>query len=169
MSIRMMTLVWDQSQHKGSELLLLLAIADNANDQGVAYPSVRTLAKKTRLSTRQVKRLIKVVELSGELRVSYETGPRGCNEYSILLGGDKMTPDEITRCHPGSKGGDIAVSPEPNTKPKREEKPFSLEVENGPSAPEDQVSLTPIELKRLGLTPGSVVWRALVRNTGPGS
>jgi hypothetical protein len=25
MSIRMMTLVWDQSQHKGSELLLLLA------------------------------------------------------------------------------------------------------------------------------------------------
>jgi Helix-turn-helix domain len=165
MSIAIMTQVWQRSQHKGSELLLLLAIADNANDQGVAYPSVRTLAKKTRLSARQVKRLIKVVELSGELRVSYETGPRGCNEYSILLGGDKMSPDEINRCHPGSKGGDIAVSPKPETKPKREEKTFSLSTENDPTGPEE-VTLTPVDLKRLGLTPGSVVWRALLRDHG---
>ena len=50
MSMRMMTQVWERSQHKGSELLLMLAIADNANDQGVAYPSKKTLAKKTRLS-----------------------------------------------------------------------------------------------------------------------
>jgi helix-turn-helix protein len=163
MSIAIMTQVWQRSQHKGSELLLLLALADNANDQGIAYPSVRTLAKKTRLSTRQVKRLIKVVELSGELRVSYETGPRGCNEYAILLGGDKMSPDEISRCHPGSKGGDIALSPEPKEEPKREE-PFSLEVESGAPAP--RVSLSPIELKRLGLTPGSTVWRALVEDPG---
>jgi hypothetical protein len=45
----------------------------------------------------------------------------------------------------------------------------SLSLGNGPTGQEDQVSLTPIELKRLGLTPGSVVWRALVRNTEPGS
>jgi hypothetical protein len=164
MSIAIMTRVWSESQHKGSELLLLLAIADNANDQGVAYPSVRTLAKKTRLSARQVKRLIKVVELSGELRVSYETGPRGCNEYAILLRGDKMSPDEITRCHPGSKGGDIAVSPKPNAEPKREE-PFSLSGDNGPTGPEGKrIALSPVDLKRLGLTPGSTVWNALVEN-----
>jgi hypothetical protein len=57
MSISIMTLVWSESQHKGSELLLLLAIADNANDQGIAYPSLRTLAKKTRMSRRNVIRV----------------------------------------------------------------------------------------------------------------
>jgi hypothetical protein len=162
MSIRMMTLVWDQSQHKGSELLLLLAIADNANDQGVAYPSVRTLAKKTRLSRRNVQYLINKVEQSGELRVSVGTGPHGCNEYYVLLEGGAnfaqgmKSTDENQRM----KGGAKAIAPEPNTKPEREEKPFSLEVESGAPAPE--VRLTPIELKRLGLTPGSTVWRALV-------
>jgi hypothetical protein len=165
MSIRMMTQVWDQSQHKGSELLLLLAIADNANDQGVAYPSVRTLAKKTRLSRRSVQYLINKVEQSGELRVSVGTGPHGCNEYHILLGGGAnfaqgmKSTDENQR----TEGGAKAIAPEPNTKPKREE-PFSLEVESGAPAPE--VRLTPSELKRLGLTPGSVVWQALVENRG---
>jgi hypothetical protein len=72
-----------------------------------------------------------------------------------------MSPDEINRCHPGSKGGDIAVSPEPNTKP-REKEDFSLSGEDGPTGPE--VKLTPMELKRLGLTPGLTVWRALVEN-----
>jgi hypothetical protein len=172
MSIRMMTLVWDQSQHKGSELLLLLAIADNANDQGIAYPSVRTLAKKIRMSRRNTQYLISKIEQTGELRVAVGAGPRGCNEYRIELspGGANFAQGvKSSGCKIAHKGGAIAIAPEPNTKPKREEKPFSLEVENGPSAPEDQVSLTPIELKRLGLTPGSVVWRALVRNTGPGS
>jgi hypothetical protein len=163
MSIRMMTQVWDQSQHKGSELLLLLAIADNANDQGVAYPSRRTLAKKTRMSDRHVKRLVQVLIRSGELLVHFGAGPRGCNEYQITLSTERGqdVPRKISSGgHPGSKRGDIAVSPEPNTKPKREEKPFSLESDRGAPAPE--VSLSPIELKRLGLTPGSTVWRALV-------
>jgi hypothetical protein len=46
MSIHIMTQVWERSQHKGRALLLILAIADNANDQGLAYPSAKTLAKK---------------------------------------------------------------------------------------------------------------------------
>lgn len=109
MSMRMMTQVWERSQHKGSELLLMLAIADNANDQGLAYPSTKTLAKKTRLSNRQVQRLIRVVTRSRELEVSVGTGPRGCNEYRIHLGGDKMSPDEIIRGDiQGTKRGDIA-------------------------------------------------------------
>jgi hypothetical protein len=72
MSIAIMTHVWERSQHKGSELLLLLAIADNANDQGIAYPSLRTLARKIRMSRRNVIFLVKRLVASGELRV--ETG-----------------------------------------------------------------------------------------------
>jgi Helix-turn-helix domain len=144
MSMRMMTQVWERSQHKGSELLLMLAIADNANDQGLAYPSTKTLAKKTRLSNRQVQRLIRVVTRSRELEVSVGTGPRGGNEYRIHLGGDKMSPDEIIR---GTKRGDTAMSPEPTT--------------------QTEIALTREQLKRSGLTPGSKIWDLLTGKIGP--
>jgi helix-turn-helix protein len=147
MSMRMMTLVWEKSQHKGSELLLLLAIADNANDQGIAYPSIGTLAKKTRMSRRSIQYLIHRVEQTGELHVSLGTGPRGCNEYCLLLGGANFAPGmKSTGANQHTKGGAIAIAPEPNTEPKREE----------------SFSLSPVDLKRLGLTPGSTVWKALL-------
>jgi hypothetical protein len=134
--------VWERSQHKGSELLLMLAIADNANDQGLAYPSAKTLAKKTRLSNRQVQRLIRVVTRSRELEVSVGTGPRGCHEYHMHLGGDKMSSDEIIRGDiQGTNGGDIGVSPKPTTQP--------------------TTALTREQLKQSGLTPGSKIWDLL--------
>jgi hypothetical protein len=148
MSMRMMTQVWERSQHKGSELLLMLAVADNANDQGLAYPSTKTLAKKTRLSNRQVQRLIRVVTRSRELEVSVGTGPRGCNEYRIHLRGDKMSPDEIIRGDiQGTNRGDIIVSPEPNT--------------------QTEIALTREQLKQSGLTPGSKIWDLLTGKIGP--
>jgi Helix-turn-helix domain len=148
MSIRIMTQVWERSQHKGTELLLMLAIADNANDQGLAYPSKKTLAKKTRLSVRQVQRLIQVVARSRELQVSVGTGPRGCNEYRIHLGGDKLSPDETIRGDiQGTKRGDTAVSPEPTT--------------------QTNIALTREQLKRSGLTPGSKIWDLLTGKIGP--
>ena len=148
MSVRIMTQVWEKSQHKGSELLLLLAIADNANDQGLAYPSTKTLAKKTRLSIRQVQRLIRVVARFRELQVSVGTGPRGGNEYHIHLGGDKMSSDEIIRGDiQGPKRGDTVMSPEPTTK--------------------TEIALTREQLKQSGLTPGSRIWDLLTGKIGP--
>jgi hypothetical protein len=148
MSMRMMTQVWERSQHKGSELLLMLAIADNANDQGLAYPSAKTLAKKTRLSNRQVQRLIRVVTRSRELEVSVGTGPRGCHEYRMHLGGDKMSSDEIIRGDiQGTKRGDRGVPPQLTTKP--------------------PIALTREQLKQSGLTPGSKIWDVLTGKIGP--
>lgn len=141
-----MTLVWEKSQHKGSELLLLLAIADNANDQGLAYPSIKTLARKTRLEPRHVKRLLRVLEQGRELTVSIGTGPRGCNEYIIHIeGGDKLSPRMKSTGDVQGQKGVTPTPPEPNTEPKREE----------------LFSLSETDLKRLGLTPGSIVWNAL--------
>ena len=58
MSIKVMNRVWDESQHKGSTLLLLLAIADHAADDGYCWPNVKTLAQKIRMSRRQTIRLL---------------------------------------------------------------------------------------------------------------
>lgn len=50
MSIKLMTKVWEQAEAEGTKLLLLLALADMANDEGYCWPSYNTLAKKIRVS-----------------------------------------------------------------------------------------------------------------------
>jgi len=50
MSIEHMTLVWKHSKKGGTALLLLLAIADFANDDGVAWPSLATPSRASQES-----------------------------------------------------------------------------------------------------------------------
>ena len=53
MSIHVTKAVWDYSkQQKSGALVVLLAIADYANERGMAWPAVSTLARKARMSTR---------------------------------------------------------------------------------------------------------------------
>jgi hypothetical protein len=85
MSVRTMARVWDCSRHGGTELLMLLAIADFADDEGRAYPSVGTLADKCRMSPRNANMLLARLRESGELEISIGTGPRGTNSYRIRL------------------------------------------------------------------------------------
>jgi hypothetical protein len=85
MSIRVMTLVWDRSDLSGVQLLALLAIADNADDEGVAWPSHEYLAAKTRQSDRNVRRILDRVVASGELEL-VERGTYGrSNRYLVKL------------------------------------------------------------------------------------
>ena len=86
MSIFVLDWVWKNSGHKGSELLLLLAVADFANeDGGGAYPSIPSLAKKSRLSRRQVQRVLHHLEESGELAIEYGAGEKRQNYYRITF------------------------------------------------------------------------------------
>ena len=72
-----MTWVWQHSPYSGERLLLHLALADFANDEGVCFPSHSTLAKKARCSNGWVSqtikqmisdRLIEIVEPAGQGR-----------------------------------------------------------------------------------------------------
>lgn len=59
MSIEVMTLVWKHYPDGGSELLLALALADHAADDGSSiYPSVANMAKKVRQSERNIQYLL---------------------------------------------------------------------------------------------------------------
>jgi hypothetical protein len=61
--------------------------------------------------------------------------------------------------------GEKAVSPKPNT---QTDIALSRSNGNGATAPEGRsITLTPADLKRLGLTPGSLVWRALLEEGVP--
>ncbi len=75
MSISVMSQCWDKSLHAGSELLMLLAIADFSDDNGRAYPAVGTLAKKCRMQRRNVQYILRTLVQSGELSVESNKGP----------------------------------------------------------------------------------------------
>jgi DNA-binding transcriptional regulator YhcF (GntR family) len=87
MSVKVMSRVWDESAHTGSALLMLLAIADHANDDGVCWPSVETLAAKARVQARQAQNLIAQLEQSGELAVQRGRGRKNTSIYVVKISG----------------------------------------------------------------------------------
>lgn len=81
-----MSRVWEQSQHSGAHLLMMLAIADFADDQGFASPSVAMLAEKCRVQLRAANYTLAVLKSSGELKVQQGGGTCGTNLYRVVLG-----------------------------------------------------------------------------------
>lgn len=81
-----MARVWDSSKHGGTDLLMLLGIADCADDSGNAYPSVAKLAEKCRTTPRHANRILAVLRESGELEIRQNKGPRGVNRYQVKVG-----------------------------------------------------------------------------------
>ena len=89
MSIRLMTWVWANSPYSGERLLLHLALADFANDDGVCFPSHGTLAKKARCSMSWVSKSIRQMVADGLVEIVEPAGEgRGkVGRYRLLKGG----------------------------------------------------------------------------------
>jgi len=87
-----MSRVWDYSKQEGTKLLLLLALADFARDDGRAWPSVKTLAKKARCGKRNAQYILREIAKDGEIAIAKETGPRGTNLYTVLVGVQPIAP-----------------------------------------------------------------------------
>ncbi len=85
MSLRALTAVWENSKAMGTLLLLELAIADNANDSGLAWPGIDYLARKSRMGRRTVIRLLHELEDTGEILVQRNQGPKGTNLYILPI------------------------------------------------------------------------------------
>lgn len=80
-----MARVWAYSSRRGSDLLMMLAIADFADDEGNAYPAVPTLAQKCRMSDRNANHILVALRAAGELEIRHSEGPKGTNRYRIVL------------------------------------------------------------------------------------
>lgn len=105
MSVRVMSWLWEHSPARGSELLMLLALADYGDDAGRnAYPSVTSLARKCRLGERAAQKVVGRLTEKGWLVVEQEGGGRGrSNRYRLVLetpsagpGNSKETPSANT-------------------------------------------------------------------------
>lgn len=118
-----MTLVWDRSTHSGGELLVLLALADYAGEDGVAWPSVRTLARKSRLKERQVQYCLRSLAASGEIEILSLGSGRASSRYKLNFEGRKIDTPAM-ECTPAVQ----PVAPNPSGNRKEETPLIPLET-----------------------------------------
>lgn len=132
MSVKVMGMVFDSYPTGGGEMLLALSLADFADDEGGrVFPSVPTLARKTRQSERSVQYQLRKMEQDGFISIVERSRGglvRGkkykSNEYRInigfLINGAKTAPLE-QRCNPAqstvqfdASNGATAIAPNPS-------------------------------------------------------
>jgi hypothetical protein len=91
MSIRVMTWAFDQ-QIPGNLKIVLLALADNANDGGYCWPSQEVIAHKASVSVRNLRRLLNELEDRGLIRIDArrrQDGYKAANGY-------QLSPDNLS-------------------------------------------------------------------------
>ena len=88
MSILAMTWAWGLMELDQSQTLVLLALADAANDDGVCWPSQAEIGRKARLKDRAVRNQIRSLEAMGLVSVSRRATPQGrkTNVYRLNVG-----------------------------------------------------------------------------------
>lgn len=85
MSVLVSTQVWhDKGIESKAELLLMLCLADFAHENGECWPSIATIAERTRCDTRSVQRMMDRLKKKGLVEVHMKAGPRGCNLYRVV-------------------------------------------------------------------------------------
>lgn len=92
MSIRIMAAVWDLPNLSSTQKLVLLSLADNANDDGVCWPSAKKTAARTGLNERSTRRAIAELEKAGILSRRFSPGK---TTYYHIHPGRSDTPDTV--------------------------------------------------------------------------
>ena len=86
MSLKMMALVWELPLPP-TQKFVLMAIADEANDDGYCFPSQGRLAEKCSINERSVRRLIGVLCAQGYVVVKhrFHNRARTSNGYQLTM------------------------------------------------------------------------------------
>lgn len=109
MSIKSMNWAWEQRLPPNAKLILM-ALADAANDEGDCWPKMKTLAAKCCVSQRTVQRMLKEFVASGLLtarpRFNHE-GRQVSNNYTLNQKPwpDNLTPSPLSSTSEGDSSG----------------------------------------------------------------
>jgi hypothetical protein len=86
MSLAHISAVFAHSKTRGGARLVMLAIADRANEKdGRAWPGMEDLSQRTGLSRAACWRAINAAEALGELKIERYRGPHHTHRYTIIL------------------------------------------------------------------------------------
>jgi len=154
MSIKSMTWAFEQPL-SGHAKVVLLVLADFANDDGDCWPSVPVIAKKAYVSERSVQRYIAQLVDQGYMRIEARTakgGGKTSNRYFLNVkeagqrGGDNLTPPLVTEMSPPgdsantTPGDTVVTCNEPSSLTVRKKEgltSFPKKPERGSRLPED--------------------------------
>ena len=83
MSFNLVSQIWENRDRRltGTKLVIMLCLADHANDDGECWPSIGLLADRARITPANVTRRIKQLEAAGYLTV---TRTRGLNNLYLV-------------------------------------------------------------------------------------
>lgn len=131
-----MAQVWRNGPQDGGELLVLLALADFADDDGYCWPSMSSIAKKARMTERGARKIARRLEDAGHLSCEVGGGRNGVNRYRVHV----KNPEPETR---------NTVPPEPETRnTDAETRNQSAETRNGGSAKPSRTIKEPSDTKK---------------------
>lgn len=143
MSLDVLTAIWRDPPCKGGDLLCLLAIADNADDEGFAWPSVATIAKKAAMGERGAQKCIRKLAEMGLILIRSGGGRNKTNAYQITTNGvgeahSHQNPEQNTpppsSPFKGVNPEQSCINPEPAfAKPRTPVHPNSQEPSKEPS------------------------------------
>lgn len=114
MSIDYMRRVWQNKEFRDGALLLMLALADHANDAGECWPSQPHLEDKTRLTSRHLRRLIDQLASDGYVKIINRGRGRGHKAHYRLfpdpiIKADILSEEKRTICpNPDNAKADIS-------------------------------------------------------------
>jgi len=163
MSVAATTWVWSDSKSEGADRLVLLALADFADETGRCFGSWGTMQRKTRLSKSTIARSLKRLEESGELKlIEASRIVNGRNFASVWQlpvqasdeqgGGVRMTPGGGVTMTPGWCHDDTPTETNysfPSPSEAKEKKttaiPFSNKSLNQPLLPNGKEKVPPRE------------------------
>ncbi|MCA3274505.1 MAG: helix-turn-helix domain-containing protein, partial [Roseomonas sp.] len=83
MSHNLVRAVWERKDLDASERLVLLSLADHADEDGFCYPSVKRICERTSLAERTVQGTIKKLVGRGFVSVRYGQGRNGTNAFVV--------------------------------------------------------------------------------------
>jgi hypothetical protein len=149
MSLAWMSRVWaSERPRRSTHRLLLLALADNANDEGVCWPSVATLGRKCATDDRRTM-LRQLAWLEAEGFVERERRVGRSTVYRLLLDrlGDGASPadDRVPPGGTGPTGGVIPVGGDPRDDRAPTGGGVAARPPTGDGAPPSPVALCPPE------------------------
>ena len=163
MSIVCLSNVMRHSEAKGGARLVLFVLAEHAHDDGTeSYPTVETLAERSRMTRKGTQLALRRLEADGEIeRTGF--GHRGQTKWRVIVraerGGEPCTPreDQDPQGRNLRPEGGVPRTPEPTTEPS-----LSLEGESAPAREPTQPTLVAVP------DAPEVVWRHYVAHRWPG-
>lgn len=103
--------VWQDKTLKGGRLLVMLALAEHATAQGESWPGMALLMDKTRLTDRQLRRVLNGLDADGLICIEARAIGRGKRPHYQLFPCEKadiLSEEKRTFCPPSDEKADIS-------------------------------------------------------------